>query len=384
MLKGGVHKQQSRLMSSQQYVVNHRRTTTMFRHVASPFLAVRTLLVLAGMYALCTVGNTSMLPEFATEAKLRLPSLDAQQTLAPSCVDQRSMATQQDIKRIINTIFHEDCELNGASQPQNKTAEGNAVDEASIFTKVRRKSCLFEDIGRRIVKDTISANKTIFTVQIGGMDGKSNDPMYKMMRSLEPRYHGNWIPMVIEPVRVNYDKLVATYDELKASGQVTCPLVLHRAVSLEAREKCTFCSFNTTSTSDRCQQMPDWKKYQLGTLQCDWSRKLFGNNFDECIAVTEVDCGPIPTVIKSYGMLVEDVAMLQMDVEGYENDILNGLFSRISPDVYPPILYFEHKVIKGRNSTILEELYSKLSGAGYLLFDHWQDTMALLIDPPKE
>lgn len=353
---------------------------------ASPFLVVRTFMVLAGMYALCIVGNTSMLPGFTTDAKFRLPSLDnPQQSFRPSCLDQRAMATQQDVKRIINTIFHETCEIKSASQLRNKTFEGNPFDdEASFFTKVRRKSCLFEDIGRRIVKDTISANKTIFTVQIGGMDGKSNDPMYKMMGSLEPIYHGNWIPMVIEPVRINYDKLLATYDELEANGQVTCPLVLHRAVSSEARHKCSFCSFNTSTTSDRCQQMPEWKKYQLGTLQCDWSRKLFGNVFDECIAMTEVDCGPISTVIKNYGMFVENVAMLQMDVEGYENDILNGLFSRISPNMYPPILYFEHKVIKGRNATMLKELYSKLRGAGYLLFDHWQDTMALLIDPPKE
>ena len=72
-------------------------------------------------------------------------------------------------------------------------------------------------------------NQTLLTVQVGAMDGHSNDPLYEMFvetrgkNYVQARYKDilpgrdssfpdlrNWLPVMIEPVPKNYENLVGS------------------------------------------------------------------------------------------------------------------------------------------------------------------------------
>ena len=40
-------------------------------------------------------------------------------------------------------------------------------------------TCILSSLGQHLLHASIQQNKTMLTVQIGAMDGQSNDPMYR-------------------------------------------------------------------------------------------------------------------------------------------------------------------------------------------------------------
>jgi hypothetical protein len=272
----------------------------------------------------------------------------------------------------------------------------------------KAKTCKFASIGQFFLNHAIKHDMTLLTVQIGAMDGKSNDPMYEMFVSkknwwLESHSRDmvkfqtlqNWLPVLLEPVPDNFRALVGTYKDISEKHDLPCAIPMNAAVSYSGGStECAFCRFNLDPDAPEfCTKRADWMKTQIGTLDCEYSRKFFGNRtFDACILKDPLPCAPIGAHLKDKAPFLTDhsaVAMVQIDVEAYEYILIPGLVKELKP--LPPVIHFEHKVMKeldrkqplasGENR--MNITVDALTEAGYQLYEEGEDTLAFLI-PSRE
>ena len=169
----------------------------------------------------------------------------------------------------------------------------------------------FVTVGRRLLNYSMIHNQTLLTLQIGGMDGYSNDPMYRMFvkkgqEEEEGIYNNNnqqrslqhWMPIVVEGGMINFQKLYHNYKSYGAlslmepnelqqyvqqqqqqkarknhndRGIIPCSLIEHWAISYHGEPSkkdgsnnhtyCEFCRFNNDLLSQSnppplCKQQP--------------------------------------------------------------------------------------------------------------------------------
>jgi hypothetical protein len=129
-------------------------------------------------------------------------------------------------------------------------------DETQSFVKYwheincpQKDTCRFSSIGQNLLHLSMKRNKTLLTLQVGAMDGKSNDPMYGMFvkENVDLR---NWLPVLIEPVPKNYQDLTQTYLEIAKDKGLGCAVPIHAAVSYDSTKSiCPFCRVNTADDS---------------------------------------------------------------------------------------------------------------------------------------
>jgi hypothetical protein len=224
-----------------------------------------------------------------------------------------------------------------------------------------------------LMKATAGNKTMLLTVQLGGMDGYTGDPFFRMTKLFkEPLTH--WLPVVVEPVPQNFEKLVGTYQHHKQNRQLPCGHLLQQLVNYDPKQEasqkgiCGFCRFDETST--KCDDVPSWQKYQIGSMEC-------GREVNkQCFVRSEFLCGRIAEAMENVHVHPSQVAVLQIDVEGFERQTLEGFFDEISPSDYPPAINFENKILKRRKQ--LEPLYKLLRSKGYSLHEKPTDTLCLL------
>jgi len=228
------------------------------------------------------------------------------------------------------------------------------------------------------------------------MDGKSNDPMFEMFVEGTKKYVNgrtsfstlnNWIPVLVEPVPTNYEAMMNTYASIAIDKGLGCAVPINAAVSYDATKKsCPFCRVNTSDDApNKCKEMPDWMRLQLGTLDCEYSKNFFNNDFDQCVVQDPLPCSSIVNLLRERNLSTENIAMLQVDIEGYEYILLEGFFKEIPDESLPPIIHFEHKVMKVQdekyplegNSSRLESVTDILLARGYVLHDQGEDYLAI-------
>ena len=263
------------------------------------------------------------------------------------------------------------------------------------FNCPRPASCKFASVGQHLLHLAAQQNETLLTLQIGAMDGKSNDPMYEMFVDQQAKFlFGmeeavslvNWLPVLIEPVPLNYENMIKTYEEVARDKGLGCAVPIHAAVSYDgsARE-CAFCRVNTADDAPQyCKELPDWMRLQLGTLDCAYSRKFFNTDFDLCVLQDPLPCSSVGNLLRSKGLELENIAMLQIDIEGYEYILLQGFMKEVSDGSLPPIIHFEHKVMKELDAKEYMNITSRmdgvidlLTGRGYVLYDEGEDYLAV-------
>eukprot|EP00978_Attheya_sp_CCMP212_P043316 scaffold280480_cov71-Attheya_sp.AAC.1 len=156
------------------------------------------------------------------------------------------------------------------------------------FSKAQR--CIFQEIGQLLYNYALATNQAPFTVQIGGMDRISNDAMYDMFVRNNSKEEAitlkNWIPVIVEPgVPNNFESLTKNYADIQKKTNLTFPLLSNWAVSYKPNAECMFCQFDVSDSSNQvCKDYPDWAKYQLATLECEFfSKKYYGKHFELCI-----------------------------------------------------------------------------------------------------
>lgn len=77
--------------------------------------------------------------------------------------------------------------------------------------------------------------------------------------------------------------------------------------------------------------------------------------------------------------------MLQIDIEGYEYVLLDGFLKELPVEKLPPIIHFEHKVMKYQDKTYplndgtnrLNTAKTLLINSGYVLHDEGEDYLAV-------
>eukprot|EP00978_Attheya_sp_CCMP212_P032489 scaffold127181_cov39-Attheya_sp.AAC.1 len=165
---------------------------------------------------------------------------------------------------------------------------------------------------------------------------------------------------------------------------LTCPLLSNWAVSYEPNAECTFCRFDLSKSSDQvCKDEPDWTRYQLGTLECEFSKQF--PFFELCIIQDKVDCSCIQNILTSkFGFPDKPpIAMVQIDVEGYEQILIPGMLNEFDSTTWPPIIHFEHKMLRNRDINNDWDRAIKLNDAlrkrGYYLYDQGEDILAIRV-----
>ena len=267
------------------------------------------------------------------------------------------------------------------------------------FNCPQKTSCTFLSIGQHLLHHAIKQNQTLLTVQVGAMDGISNDPMYEMFvlnREGTTKVAGrksftdlrNWLPVIIEPVPQNYQAMIETYTGISKTNSLGCAVPVNAAVSYDAsKTSCPFCRVNTAEDAPAlCKELPDWMKLQIGTLDCAHSERFHKKFFDLCVLQDPLPCSSITNLLSEKFIPSQDIAILQIDIEGYEYILFEGLLKEIPEDRLPPIIHFEQKVmidqdkkhpLKEGSNTQMEMATKLMEDKGYLFIDEGEDILAI-------
>jgi hypothetical protein len=235
----------------------------------------------------------------------------------------------------------------------------------------------FPPILQKLLEYASEHDQYFVTVQIGGMDGKTGDPLYRMTE-LYRKSLKYWVPIVLEPVSANFVKLHATYATHQEQRGLLCPLLLNSLISYAnvddaaATDTCDFCHFDNESEDPACHDMPNWKKSEIGSMDC--SRNVVEKG--ACFTKSQLECGTIKQSTPSF--LSANLMVLQVDVEGFEQQVLEGfLQERVEASLpLPPVIHFESRILRTRHT--LEPLNQLLRSYGYSLHEKRVDTLCIL------
>lgn len=131
----------------------------------------------------------------------------------------------------------------------------NIVKYWHSFNCPQKDTCRFSLIGQHLLHAAMKLNQTLLSVQVGAMDGRSNDPMYEMFVSSFSDLLRNWLPVMIEPVPKNYEDMKQTYLSIATDRGLGCAVPIHAAVSYDStKTSCPFCRVNTADDAPpRCK-----------------------------------------------------------------------------------------------------------------------------------
>lgn len=132
-------------------------------------------------------------------------------------------------------------------------------------------------------------------------------------------------------------------------------------------------------------ELPDWMRLQLGTLDCDHSKRFFNTDFDLCIVQEPLPCNSLVKLLSDRFVPAGYIAMLQIDIEGYEYILLDGMIKEIPDRSLPPVIHFEHKVMKDQDArhplvnrtSRMDQVKEMLGSRGYHFYDEGEDYLAL-------
>ncbi len=264
----------------------------------------------------------------------------------------------------------------------------------------------FRELSQLIYQSALENNQILLTLQIGGMDGVSNDPMHDIFVLQEQLRLHNWFPIILEPVPTNFHKLTLNYADFQDKRGLPGTAVCQYAITSERDSgTCEFCHWNDTSTEQKCVEAPEWIRLQLGTLDCVHLENMMGEESSRlCVAHDDLPCGTVLELMKSLGLGAEQnvvggavtpsggdtvapIGIVQIDVEGFEVFILQSMMDEFSDKNLPLVLHFEKKVMldqdtkdhagKKVNGTKISATYELLRRRGYIMYDEGEDVTAI-------
>jgi hypothetical protein len=138
------------------------------------------------------------------------------------------------------------------AKPFFPQSEGREIIRRYYYQQRRLRKPLDRGEMLRLLLDGAEmSDKLLLTVQVGGHDGKSNDPMYiALVQDNDSNRLTHWLPVVAEPVLENYGKLLETYDSFDQQRHLPCQLPVRWAMSYGGERKdgedgtCPFYRFN--------------------------------------------------------------------------------------------------------------------------------------------
>ena len=132
----------------------------------------------------------------------------------------------------------------------------------------RDEHVLFPLLGQALLSAAAAADKHMVTLQMGGMDGVTNDPLWDMWvdksRSTAVYTRQYWHPIVVEPVARNYQRLQENYATVFSSSH--CYRTVQWAMRYHPdndsnrnnnNNNCTFYTFDDSETAPPlCRNKP--------------------------------------------------------------------------------------------------------------------------------
>jgi len=191
-----------------------------------------------------------------------------------------------------------------------------------------------------------------FFIQIGAHDGVKFDGLYDFVTTHECR------GIVVEPVGDYFRELVTNY-----AGHPRIVPVNKGIHATESRITIHRISPEHEST------LPDWARGSASIFPTNLERYEFPK---ECVIQETVDCITLTQLFEMHA--VKHVDLLQIDVEGYDFELLKLIEFRV---IKPKLIKFEHRSLTAKDQTSAREL---LLVNGYSLWNDLEDTVAVLAE----
>ncbi|MDP2599232.1 MAG: FkbM family methyltransferase [Deltaproteobacteria bacterium] len=158
-----------------------------------------------------------------------------------------------------------------------------------------------------------SMQEEVFFIQIGAMDGKTQDPIYDLVRSR------GWRGILVEPMKDHFEKLKENYAGCEG-------LIFENIAIAEHTGAGTMYRIPAQTVHDK--KLPRWG-LQASSFFPDRNALAWDGIRPHVIQET-VDCLSLPDLLAKHH--VKDVHVLQLDAEGYDYRILRQLdFKRFKP-----------------------------------------------------
>ena len=233
-------------------------------------------------------------------------------------------------------------------------------------------------IMRRLQKMRLQQNQRLNTVQIGVMDGKSNDPLYiAYLNGKEPLFSvANWHSILVEPafmkeLKHTYDTDVFVKSDIKKKNVHFIEGAFNEASKI-SKGKCHF--YKVLSHAEGCPLKKTWAP-QISTLDQRGLEKFFGHtNYPKCVHALSVSCWTMGTLLQNAQYDIElrskpegsgqewcvkpgsdhdknKVDMLVVDAEGFDGMIVRTTLKETCPELWPSIILYEDKVVRYNSIT---------------------------------
>jgi hypothetical protein len=179
--------------------------------------------------------------------------------------DVKPYLTQLEGKEVIRTLV----------QGRKRYIQQHAQQQKGSLRSASTPSINKSELLRLLLREAAAKNRFLFTLQIGGHDGKSNDPMYNALvrdttsnNSINSQTLENWLPVVSEPVGHNFGRMLQTYQDIDRDRILPCQLPVRWAMSYDNESSshgahqghvgtCPFYRFNVDeSAPTTCRDKP--------------------------------------------------------------------------------------------------------------------------------
>ena len=231
------------------------------------------------------------------------------------------------------------------------TLFGLKITRARYARKYLPKPCV--DNVEVVVKFFALANWKANLLQVGACDGFTSDSVYPYIKANKVN------AILVEPSTVNFSKLQEFYH---GHANVTC---VNAAVAEGNERK----PFYTIKNEGRWKDS-GWAR-QLASF---YKAHLLKHGIRENeIAVENVDCKTLSTLLKEYGL--QEIDILLIDTEGFDGEIVKMAFKE---NIKPLFIFFENaQLVQNYSQAELDELYSLIKSNGYVWSHDRINTMAV-------
>jgi FkbM family methyltransferase len=225
------------------------------------------------------------------------------------------------------------------------------------------------------VFEWLDAQELFTIVQIGAHIGASpNDPLHPYLRAAMP-LHPRARAVLVEPMADAFQQLTVNYSghaniafENVAIAEDDSDRVLHR-VDEQWQATAPPGFFDLTQVSSlKTERMAElWHQYEGRE---PWAQEQFLTTYREHQVEEVVRCMTLTQLLAKHH--IEELDLLQIDVEGYEYEILTSIdFTEIRPR----FINYERVLLMDRQA----EVRAMLRSAGYLLLDWDIDTLCIRV-----
>lgn len=187
-------------------------------------------------------------------------------------------------------------------------------------------------------------------LQIGGNDGFINDPLFKLIK------RDQWQGVIVEPQKEVFEK------RLKKTYRQARNVVLENAAiaAKDGHQNLYKLSFSNSrwatglATFNKEVLIRELEKGKRVRTKAAQEGLAVPDKLEDCITTEKVPCYTIPSLLDKHGF--SDLDLLQIDVEGYEYEILRHLAFNL---IRPKIINYEHAHLSAADRMACTQLLEK-------------------------